>query len=189
MDGWPKINEKSIDDELEKHMDVVREITESVSSSRQKAGIKLRWPVKRIIIETDNKDVKNAVKSLEAVLMGQTNSKNIEFGKKDFPSSDFSKGRVYIDTEMTEEIKSEGFAREIIRRIQNMRKEANLNVEDFIETTVNTNPEITGLLKKQEGFIKNETRSKNMVFGEAEGVLVKEWEIENEKFVIGIKKC
>jgi len=44
------------------------------------------------------------------------------------------------------------------------------------------------LLKKQEGFIKNETRSKNIAFDEAEGVLVKEWEIENEKFVIGIKK-
>ncbi len=170
-------------------MDTIREITESVSFARQKAGIKLRWPVKRIIIKTEDKIVKDAVEKLKNILLAQTNSKKIEFGKGDFPSSEFSKGTVYVDTETTEEIKSEGFAREIIRRIQNMRKEANLNVEDFIETTVNTNTGITGLLKKQEGFIKNETRSKNIVFGEAEGVLVKEWEIENEKFVIGIKKC
>ncbi|MCG2826617.1 MAG: class I tRNA ligase family protein, partial [Thermoplasmatales archaeon] len=188
MGEWPKNNEKFVNPILEEHMDIIREITESVSSARQKAGIKLRWPVKRIIIETEDKNVKDAAKSLQNILLTQTNSKNIEFGKKDFPSSDFSKGTVYVDTEMTEEIKSEGFAREIIRRIQNMRKEANLNVEDFIETTVNTNPEITILLKKQEGFIKNETRTKNIAFGEAEGVLVKEWEIENEKFVIGIKK-
>jgi len=192
MGECPKTNEKFIDAELENRMDAVREITESISFARQKAGIKLRWPVKRIIIETEDKNVKDAVKSLEAILMGQTNSKNVEFGKgavkENLSSSDFSKGTVYVDTEITEEIKSEGFAREIIRRIQNMRKEANLNVEDFIETCVDTNPEITGLLKKQEKFIKNETRSKNIAFGEVEGVLVKEWEIENEKFVIGVKK-
>jgi len=188
-DEWPKSNEKFINPELESYMDTVREITESVSSARQKAEIKLRWPVKRTIIETEDKNVKDAVKKLKTILLTQTNSKKIEFGKGDFPSSEFSKGTVYIDTEITEEIKSEGFAREIIRRIQNMRKEANLNVEDFIETDVDTNPEITSLLKKQEKFIKNETRSKNIVFGKAEGTLIKEWEIENEKFVIGVKKC
>jgi len=78
----------------------------------------------------------------------------------------------------------EAYAREIVRRIQEMRKELDLQVEEFIKTTIEMDPE---LVKGWEEYIKNETRSEELTFGNAEGY-VKEWDVEGRKVRIGIKR-
>jgi isoleucyl-tRNA synthetase len=51
-------------------------------------------------------------------------------------AAEFSKGFVYVDVTLTPELEAEGYAREIIRRIQDMRKELDLRVEDQIKAVV-----------------------------------------------------
>ncbi len=190
MEDWPKVNPHLIDKKLEFQMEIVREITESVSNARQKAGIKLRWPVKRVLIETDNDDVRDEVSTLSHILLDQTNAKNIEFGAlTGGTASEFSRGKIYVDTEITEELKAEAFAREIIRRVQEMRKQANLDVEDYIATGITANEKFSNYLMSWLEFIKKETRSKSFEFKTAlEGDLVKDWDIEGEKINLSIRK-
>ncbi|MFN3384905.1 MAG: DUF5915 domain-containing protein, partial [Archaeoglobaceae archaeon] len=103
----------------------------------------------------------------------------------DYVSADFSKGRVYLNVEIDEALQREAFAREFVRRIQHMRKELDLNVEEFIETFIDADPK---LVEGWVDYIKNETRSLKLSFGKAEGY-VKEWEIEDLKVNIGIRRC
>ena len=98
---------------------------------------------------------------------------------------EFSKGRVYVYTVLDEELKREAFARELVRRIQEMRKEMNLNVEEFINVTVEFPKE---LVEGWEDYIKRETRAKSLIFGKPERGFVKEWNIEGVKAVIGIER-
>ena len=77
MCDWQAPDEKFIDIELEKRMDIIREIVEASSNARQKLKRKLRWPVKRIVVAPKNEIVNEAVLSLETVLKEQTNAKEI----------------------------------------------------------------------------------------------------------------
>ena len=107
-------------------------------------------------------------------------------------SSEFTGGVVYVDATLSREIESEGYAREFIRRIQDMRKELNLDVEDSIEAIVQLGDEhIIDLVLDFEVTIASEVRSGLLVIGldvEPKGTLVKEWDIEGVKVNIGISK-
>ena len=84
---------------------------------------------------------------------------------------------------------AKGYAREVIRRIQEMRKEMNLDVEDFISARVQVQPEIEALLACELDDIKYNTRSREFIFGEPEmEYFIKEWDIAGERFNIGTKK-
>ncbi|VUT26703.1 MAG: Isoleucine--tRNA ligase [Candidatus Methanolliviera sp. GoM_asphalt] len=175
-------------------MDHIRDIVESAANAREKAKRKLRWPVKRLIISPDEEESVAAVKRLESILKVQTNTKAVELlavgerleESKDIVSSSFNGGIVYLDIELTEEIMAEGYAREIIRRIQQMRKDLDLNVEDFIEVSIESDGEILRYVKDKEELISNEVRASRITYGKAIGDLVKTWNIMEERVMIGI---
>jgi isoleucyl-tRNA synthetase len=103
-------------------------------------------------------------------------------------SEEFSGGLIYLDTEITDEIRSEGFAKEMIRRIQEMRKEMNLEVDEEIHTKIKISDELYDILEGQKDFIARETRSQNLDFISeelTEGYIV-EWNAEGESFTISI---
>jgi isoleucyl-tRNA synthetase len=103
----------------------------------------------------------------------------------------FNGGLVYIDTELTPELRGEGYARELVRRIQEMRKELDLQVEDTIDTIALVSSELQNLIKDWNEYISTETRSQKLeVSSEAtvQGALVKDWEVNEENIKIGISK-
>ncbi len=100
---------------------------------------------------------------------------------------------IYIDLTETREIVAASIAREIIRRVQIMRKEMNLMVSDYIDAGIYVeDEEWVKMLKEMEGFIKEETRAKSLEIDKAprefEGYR-KEWKIEGEKVTIITRKA
>jgi isoleucyl-tRNA synthetase len=96
---------------------------------------------------------------------------------------------LFLDTTITPELEAEGFAREIVRRIQSMRKELDLNVEDKISTEIKVDSEQKKALKEWEDYIGKETRSKKITYvDKPAGKLVKKWEIDELLIEIGISK-
>ncbi len=81
MLDWPAVDEAARDEELEREMEAIRRIVEAGSSARQRAGIKLRYPVRRITIETENETVAKAVEKLNRILRDQLNAKEVVVGK------------------------------------------------------------------------------------------------------------
>jgi isoleucyl-tRNA synthetase len=115
-----------------------------------------------------------------------------EIPPENLSAAGFSKGFIYVDVTLTPELQAEGYAREIIRRIQDMRKEMDLRVEDQIRAVVNVGSlEILNLVALQKGYIANEVRASELEMGQdldVKGKLIKDWEVEELKLLIGIDR-
>ena len=94
---------------------------------------------------------------------------------------------VVLDTNLTPELIEEGFVREIISKIQTMRKEAGFEVMDKIVVYAHGNDKIQEVMKAHEDEIKSEVLADEMVLGQTDGY-VKEWNINKEDVTMGVKK-
>ncbi|MDD1772526.1 MAG: isoleucine--tRNA ligase [Methanomassiliicoccales archaeon] len=261
MSDWPTSDLTLVDERLEKAMSMVQEIVDTVTRERQLKNVKLRWPMKRVIIKVDNNDTLVALRAMEDILRSQANVKEVEYvspgeewketvlnvvpnplaiGKvyrqwaskiavllqsrpanlikdsmqrgeyslgiegqlvkiepnmvsftislpKEVYAAAFSGGEIYLDFEITKEIEAEGFAREIIRRVQQTRKEMKLDVEEFIKVEVQANSKVAEYLKMWKDHIMSEVRSKSFeLVPEVRGDAVGKWDIEGEHVEIGV---
>ena len=94
---------------------------------------------------------------------------------------------MYLNLTVKPELIEEGFVREIISKIQTMRKEAGFEVMDKIVVYANGNDKIQDVMKAHEDEIKSEVLADEMVLGETDGY-VKEWNINKEAVTMGVKK-
>ena len=94
---------------------------------------------------------------------------------------------VVLDTNLTEELIEEGFVRELISKIQTMRKEAGFEVMDKIAIYETGSDKVTEILNKFGETIKEEVLAVDLVLGETKGY-VKEWNINGEDVVLGVEK-
>jgi len=138
MQDYPKADEKKIDAGLEMKMARAKEIAEAVDSARQEAKLKLRHPVKRIALIGDLK-----MEAFSGLLESRCNCKDVAFldetgflqlkGKgTNWVERDITGGKAYLDTEITKEILEESLLREVSRKIQELRKQNKLKVEEHI---------------------------------------------------------
>ena len=94
---------------------------------------------------------------------------------------------VVMDTNLTDELIEEGFVREIVSKLQTMRKDAGFEVMDRITVTVEGNDKIAALMENNATQIGNVCLADSIVAGKADG-FVKEWDINGEKVTLGVKK-
>jgi isoleucyl-tRNA synthetase len=275
MEDWPVADEKAMEPALEDGMAVVRKALEAALNARNRANVKLRWPLGRMIVSAGTDQAENALLNLSELLKDQANCRTVEvvrggwsgrntvpvpkmkalgprFGREakavadavvkgwtqetgaallggkpatvetpagplelttehvdihftlpeGFWEAPFDGGTVYVDARIDDELRSEGFARDLVRRLQQMRKEAGLNVEDHIRAYATLEGAQSMLIAPWHRFIMNETRSEMLTFTEearmrllemriaaAPGTLVREWELDQgEKIVLGIER-
>ncbi|AEN05185.1 Isoleucyl-tRNA synthetase [halophilic archaeon DL31] len=105
--------------------------------------------------------------------------------------ADFDGGTVYVDTELTEEIEREGYARDLIRRVQESRKRLELDVEEQVRVAVDIDDErVAGFFDDRRDLVAEEVRASEFVaveeIDENRG-LVEEWEIESISVTIGVE--
>ena len=94
---------------------------------------------------------------------------------------------VALDTVLTDELIAEGFVRELISKIQTMRKEAGFNVTDHIEITLSGSQTVTDIALKYKSDIAGDTLADSLNNTAPTG-FVKEWDINGETVNIGVKK-
>ena len=94
---------------------------------------------------------------------------------------------VAIDTTLTKELIEEGFVRELISKIQTMRKEAGFNVTDHISVTLSGSDKVAEIALNKKDDIAGDTLTDSLTAAEPDGY-VKEWDINGEKVSIGVKK-
>jgi len=91
-----------------------------------------------------------------------------------------------FNSTITEELKQEGYVRDIIRRVQTMRKELDLEYTQEILLTIETDDFGVKSIENHIDFLKDETLSKELTFAKPSEGYVKEWEFDNYKVSIGI---
>ncbi len=104
-----------------------------------------------------------------------------------YVSQSDNKITVVLDTNLTPELLEEGFVREIISKIQTMRKEAGFEVMDKITIYAKGNDKVADIMIKNKDGIISEVMATDLVIGSVEGY-EKEWNINGEDVVMGVKK-
>ena len=219
---FPTYNEKYINDEIEKRMDLVRDLISLGRNVREEQKIKVRQPIKEVILDGKNEPI---LKGLDDLIKEELNVKNIIFEKdlskymnfklkpnfkeagkvlgskmKDFVNFlttldnsqieaikegnsikfedyDITKNLIDIkieskegmsvamennnfiilNTTLTEDLIKEGIAREVISKVQNLRKEKDFDIENRINLYYNSNDYFDVVIKEFKDYIKDET--------------------------------
>jgi isoleucyl-tRNA synthetase len=255
----PEADERAIDTELEGRMERAIKIVGLVRAMRMKSNLKVRQPLRKIILPIANERDRGAVKRMEDVILEEINVKQIEyvtdesgivrkkakpnfrslgqkFGKavqpvaakiREFSSKEINeleragtltmpidgsqytisredieifhegiKGwmvesdgtiTVALDTELDDELIDEGLAREFVSRIQNMRKDAGLEVTDRIKIYYKTTARLEGALGRLTSYVRQETLATDVSSSPPEGLSLVDEDVNGERASIGIQ--
>jgi isoleucyl-tRNA synthetase len=191
---WPKQDEKMIDSKLEEQMIAAQEIITAVMFAREKAGLGVRWPVGHIELVTKDKAVAEALEALGEIIKTQVNVKEIHLHES-APSVekhievDVRGGKLYLNPERTPELEAEGFARELMRKIQSLRKKAGLEKVDRIDLNIVADNELAGMLSVWKDKIQEKVGAVKFEITTAEPKKthkhVTEEKIKDKKITIG----
>ncbi|MFW6283683.1 MAG: class I tRNA ligase family protein, partial [Minisyncoccales bacterium] len=182
LEDYPKAKEELIDSELEDKMKKVREAAKKALSIRSNKGIKVRQPLSAG--EISKKSILKNEKELLEILKNEINVNEVKF------DSSLDKGEIKLDTEITTELKQKGTAREIIRKIQRMRKKAGYQPQDKVLIRYEGDKEIEKALTNFSDYIKKEGRIEDFSLRkeDMDFDMEKDFEMKGKKLWIGIKK-
>ena len=91
-----------------------------------------------------------------------------------------------MDTNLTEELINEGFVREVISKLQTMRKDSGFEVMDHINVTISADEKLAAVIDANKAQISTDVLADSITLGDAEGG--KEWDINGVKAVISVAK-
>jgi isoleucyl-tRNA synthetase len=179
---FPRPKESLIDEKLEKKMSEVREIVAQTLAERAKVNIRVRQPLPRLKI----RDLRlKPDKDLIELIKEEVNVKEIIFDPK-------IKNEIELDVKITPELKEEGEVREVIRNLQEMRKQAGLKPKDKILIRYSTDLSFKKILERNKKTILKETLARNFSFikeSKKELKAEKEIKIGGIKLWLGIRTC
>ncbi len=173
----------SIDKEIMQSMDRLKEIVEQGHAERSTLQIKLRQPLKKAEYVGESLG-----DELEAILLEELNVKEVEAVKKLNFETKVENSFVAFDPDISDELKAEGTARELIRMIQGMRKKAEFQVEDRITLNYETSDNIKKVFEDKSEMIKKEILATNINAIKSDCEFEKELEIGEDKVWIGISR-
>jgi isoleucyl-tRNA synthetase len=169
-------------------MQFVRDIISEGLKLRARTQIKVRQPLGGLKIGSGKAEIGE---EFMEIIKEELNVKNVEVEDFEFDEnaknmSEINGVKIMLDTEITEDLKLEGQAREIIRAIQQMRKEADYQLDDRIKVNYDGLSEV---FVKFGNLIAKETLADNTISGKpGEYDLEKEVSFGDEKIILWIKK-
>ena len=165
---------KTVGPKYGKHLNAIREYLSNVNGREAMNTLKTEGALK---FEADGTEVSLAEEDLL-----------IETAKSDdYVTEADAVVTVVLDIQLTEELLEEGFVREIISKVQTMRKEAGFEVMDKITIYVANNDKVTEIMKRNEETIFHDVLATAVQYGEVKGY-TKNWNINGEKVDLGVEK-
>ncbi|HEX2645655.1 MAG TPA: isoleucine--tRNA ligase, partial [Candidatus Dormibacteraeota bacterium] len=158
---------------IESAMARARQAVEAGLAARDAARLKVRQPLASISLPG-----KPLPEDIAAIVRDELNVKALSFGSPE----------VQLDTVITEELKLEGLAREVVRAIQDRRKKLGFNVEDRIHTRYEADGLLARAIERYAGYIKTETLSLTLEPERDDGFDGEQMMLEGEQIWIGLKR-
>ena len=175
---WPKEDKKMINKKLEENIQISKEIISEALAHRERIGYGVRWPLNVMEIYTSDESVIKSIKQIEPLIIRQINIKKIKLMKENAGT----KFKIILDDKITPELEQEGFARELTRRIQNLRKKAGLKKQDKIKLNLVSDYDLGEFIKE----IKEKVGAKEITNKQTKEALKEN--IKGKEFLISLSK-
>ncbi|MBU1705146.1 class I tRNA ligase family protein, partial [Patescibacteria group bacterium] len=159
LEDWPISDENYIDQDVLEKMAQTRSIVSRALEARTQAGINVRQPLGSMIVTLPSGELGD---EYVEVLKDEVNVKKVEVEKGEYAVS--------LNTDLIPELIREGVMREIVRRINAMRKNAGLTIEDRIEVFVSGDEEVLKAIDEHKDYLLHGTLAEEMLSEEPEGV-------------------
>jgi isoleucyl-tRNA synthetase len=144
---WPSPEKERIDRKLEGSVEIAKTVIETVNFARQEADIKLKWPLSEIHVACKEESYRDAVLRTKEMIKAMANVREVRVSDKPHkPGKKFEHGEIILG----EVLKSEALLRELVRKIQMLRKEAGLKVTEKISLTLETDKDTEKTLKDSQ---------------------------------------
>ena len=156
---WPELKDLGDgknDEEIISKMAEVRRIVTLTLESRTKAGIKVRQPLGRVMLRSDDKDIAADEEYLDLI--------KDEVNVKEIILDSAIENEVQLDTNLSPELVREGVARELIRFVQDLRKKSGLSPKDVITLTIETDEKGKEIIESFKKDITSTARIEKFVF-------------------------
>jgi isoleucyl-tRNA synthetase len=162
-----------VDAQVEADMARARQAVEAGLAARDAARLKVRQPLASISLPGEP-----LPEDIAQIVRDELNVKELIFGAPE----------VRLNTEITEELRLEGLAREIVRAIQDRRKKLGLNVEDRIDVRYEADGMLLRAIQRHGDYVKNETLAVTLEEGRADDFSGEQQMLEGEQIWIGLKR-
>ncbi len=171
LNPYPEAKPAFYNPQLEREMAFVRELISLGLSARKSASLKVRQPLQSVSITGLNLEEKNTLEQYSSIIKDELNIKDIEFfdnenavdaTKYAFNISPDSeeilklKYKVAVNKELTRELIEEGLARELVHKVQNLRKAAGFDIVDRIEFYYSASEKLLSAIKSFADYISQE---------------------------------
>jgi isoleucyl-tRNA synthetase len=159
LTDYPQATDELRDPELLTQMARLRRLVENGLAAREQAGVKVRQPLRAAIVRGARFDPE-----LESIFADELNVKAVEYAEKAGPFED-----VVLDTAITDDLLLEGLAREISRAVNDLRKKAQLKVEDRIVLWVDAEGDALRAVHAHEERLRGDTLALRLEYGAPNG--------------------
>jgi isoleucyl-tRNA synthetase len=173
LEDFPVADTAALDPQLEEQMAAARRAVEAGLAARDSARIKVRQPLKSVAVPGVT-----LTEEIAQIVREELNVKSLTFGADE----------VRLDTDITEELKLEGLAREVVRMVNDLRRKLGFNVEDRVHARYEAGGMLARAIVHHAEYINRETLALDLVSGRADGFEGEERKVEGEQVWIGLKR-
>ncbi len=196
LTDFPVADETKIDRQLMADTQLAMKISSLGRAARSQAGIKVRQPLAKVIVKVGSRQDREGLERLMPQVLEELNVKSLEFvdeapelDKSGYAVNSEGGYTVAIPTEISPQLKAEGMAREIVRRLQAMRRSAGFDIADHIITYYQGDAYIREVMADFADYIKQETLSQQLIDGvPEEGVFTERQKISGYDILLGVKR-
>ena len=193
---FPVADLSKIDEKLIEATRLAMTVCSLGRAARAKAGVKVRQPLSKAVVKVRPGGEKKALQKITYQILDELNVKEVEFyegeevgDKPGYVSAAEGDYRVAVATELSPELEAEGISREVVRRLQTMRRSAGLDIADHIVTYYEGGDSIQLVMTKFADYIKQETLSRELISAAPpDGSYTEKFRISNNEISLGIKK-
>ena len=196
LTDFPVADTARIDRQLSSATRLAIKISSLGRAARSGANIKVRQPLANVLIALKSGADRAGLAPLKSQIIEELNVKDIEFvdaiaelekpGYAVMKEGDLA---VAVYTEISSELAGEGIAREVVHRLQTMRKSAGFEIADYITTYYDANEDINKVMRDFSEYIRQETLSRKLVSGAIEeGVYSDSFKLSGHNIKLGVKK-
>ncbi|MCL2678829.1 MAG: isoleucine--tRNA ligase [Dehalococcoidia bacterium] len=195
LDDFPVSDEMLIDKDLSADMRLAMKVSSLGRAARAAAAIKVRQPLSSAVVRVRSQSEKKGLARSKEQILEELNIKELLFSDEvsDCASiSAFSEDGelgVAVDTNITPELAQEGLTREIVHRLQNIRKTAGFEIADYITSYFQCDDYVRQVIVGFGAYIRHETLSREIILEAPPAeAFVEEHKLDGHVIVMGVLK-